>query len=143
MSRDEPYYSIEYDMKYGKGAFMKFLDERSFVIFGKEGNLIYQQTKVNGGIDPNQEVKYNKISFFGNNSKCHDAITFGSSESLLVVGCISAQAQTGEQTLWLQIIDRDTFQSVGKLQTFNLNKNTTDFRVLSKLTLRAITLKDA
>ena len=77
-----PYYTKDYSIeKYGKGSFMKFIDEKSFIVFTLDGAIIYQQTKVNGSIDPNTEPKYNRISSFGVNTKCHDAIAFGHNES--------------------------------------------------------------
>ncbi len=77
-SMDEPYYTKDFDMKYGKGAYMKYLDERSFVIFAQNGGVIYQQTMANGGI--NTVELYNRISFLGNNVKCMDAIPYGHNE---------------------------------------------------------------
>lgn len=138
---DTPYYTRFYPEEYGKGSYMKFIDERSFIIFGADGTLIYQQTGVNGSMSSQEDIKHYKLSFFGNNVKCHDAIAFGHNQSQLIVGCVSANAGTGEQTLWLQILDRDSFTPIGDATLHVLNKDTTDFRVMSKLTLRTVYLK--
>ena len=87
---DSPYYTYDYDKKFGKGSTMKFIDEKSFVVIAQEGNLVYQETGVNGSIQQGGEPKSYKIQLLGSNAKCQDAISFGYKESYMVVGCVAA-----------------------------------------------------
>jgi hypothetical protein len=116
-----------------KAVLTKYIDDRSYVIITDDGKVVYEETSANGFPRNMDSPKVFKLSFWGANIACHDVIPWGEDMSLLVIGCISRNPLTADNTLWLQIVTRKDF-TAGNLTSYKLTADS-DFRVFNKLSL--------
>lgn len=142
---DEPFADFQYDTEtLGNFIYTKQIDDRSFLIFTDSGKVVYEETSANGypyNAEP-EKVKFFDTKLIGNKIACQDGIRWGNNDEQLVIGCISRDTQLNDMTIYLQVLDRASFQPVGPMIS-KLFGSDSDFRIFNQMNLLRIWVLDA
>ena len=111
------------------------------MILSQDGKVVYEETGPNGhprGASDAKVVDLTKV--IGTNVACHDVIPWGDDLGTLVVACMGKRTIDKETSIWLQFVDRKTFDLL-ELTKYNLTKDS-DFRIFNRISLIEVYAKN-